>query len=47
MAAIIQFEAHVVTKLLHNSESWVGVTEEYIQRHSKQVFNHSTELPGE
>ena len=32
MAEIMQLESQVVTKLLHNSESWIGVTEEHIQR---------------
>ena len=32
MAAIIQFETQAVTKLLNNCESWIGVTENHIQR---------------
>ena len=32
MAAIIQFENQVVTKLFHNCESWIGLTADHIQR---------------
>ena len=32
MAAICYFEAQVVNSLLHNCESWIGVTEEHIQQ---------------
>ena len=32
MAAIIQFETQVVTKLLHNCENWIGLTEDHILR---------------
>ena len=46
MAAVIQFKSHVVTKLLHNSESWIGVTEEHIQR-LQCPFPFWTELQSE
>ena len=32
IAAITQFKSQVVTILLHNRESWIGVTEEHIQK---------------
>ena len=41
------YESEIVTFILNNSESWIGVTEEIIQKLPKQVYVELRELRQE